>query len=390
MHEREVGPRGPPPLPSTQPRDPMITPPDDPSAREPGGETLRSARWALLLSVLVTTTGLATWSVRAATVRDRVPAVAPLPGLRADTLVPLDPGEPATAEEVGAEALEATRARVRDQRARTPAGDVDRWILSLSLHRRAEIAAMLRRKATYEPLILQTLARHEIPRDLIYLAMIESGYEPSATSPVGAAGVWQFMPRTARSFGLEVSSFVDERRDPIRSTDAAARYLAALHRDLGSWHLAAAAYNAGEGRLGRVLERITRREGGDDVLYWIIRPYLPRETREYVPKLLAAARIGNDPTGFGFASGEALPPLAFRELWTEGGVPLKEVARRTGTEPAAVQALNPHLVRGVTPPGRRWPVRIPLAEGDAGYAEEGPRAHAGPPSPRLPTALARP
>lgn len=178
--------------------------------------------------------------------------------------------------------------------------------------------------------------------------------------------------------------------DPVRSTDAAARYLAALHRDLGSWHLAAATYNAGQGRVGRVLERIAGRGRGDDVLYWMIRPYLPRETREYVPKLLAAARIGKDPEGFGFTPANATSPLAFREVWTEGGTTLAEVARRTGTAPAAVRALNPHLIREVTPPGRRWPVRIPVADGAPGYAGEGLRALAGQRPTDLPASARRP
>lgn len=177
-------------------------------------ETLRAAGWALLLFALVVTSGLATWSVRSAPGREPSLSFGSLPGLLADTLLPLQPNETPAANVSGALALAATLERVRGQRVPTPAGEVDRWILNLSLHHRTDVATMLRRKGAYEPLMREALSRHQVPMDLAFLAMIESGYEPSATSPVGAAGVWQFMPSTARSFGLEVSSFVDERRDP--------------------------------------------------------------------------------------------------------------------------------------------------------------------------------
>jgi membrane-bound lytic murein transglycosylase D len=212
----------------------------------------------------------------------------------------------------------------------------------------------------YRPLIQGALAEHQLPADLIYLALIESGYRNEATSRAGAAGMWQFMPATARSYGLEVSAYVDERRDPIRSTYAAARHLADLHREFGSWHTAAAAYNAGQGRVGGTLNRTVGRARGSDLLYWQGRSRLPRETRDHVPKLLAAARVAGDPIAYGLNPDTSAPPLRFREMRVPGGTALDTVAHRLGLMPSEVYRLNPHLVRKITPPGRRWPVRIPV------------------------------
>ena len=240
---------------------------------------------------------------------------------------------------------------------RTPAGDVDRWILRLMADQ--EMRRALEKMARYEPLIYHALAERGLPKDLLYLALIESGFSPRATSRVGAGGIWQFMPGTARDYGLEVSEYVDERRDPVRSTHAAVRHLEWLHRQFGSWHLAAAAYNAGDGRVGGVLRQLTGSRGGEEKLYWMIRPYLPPETQAYVPKLLAASRIARSPVQYGFADLAPAPPLSFREVSVPGGVDLAVVAEAAGVSPALVIELNPHLVRQMTPPGRRWPVRIP-------------------------------
>jgi type IV pilus assembly protein PilB len=176
--------------------------------------------------------------------------------------------------------------------------------------------------------------------------IVESQFRESATSHAGAAGMWQFMPGTGRLYGLEVSEYVDERRDPVRSTDAAVRHLGDLHRQFGSWHLALAAYNAGAGRVGRALRGSAGRRA-DEVLYWRIRPRLPGETRRYVPLYLAAAEIARDPEAFGLRPRRE-PPLAFAEAWVPGGVALDEVARRHGVPPATLRQLNPHLVRDDT------------------------------------------
>jgi soluble lytic murein transglycosylase-like protein len=242
---------------------------------------------------------------------------------------------------------------------RTPADEVDRWVVRLATDQRAATRTALERMAVYEPLIHQALRERGLPRDLIYLALIESHFLPTATSRAGAVGIWQFMPATARANGLEVSEYVDERRDPVRSTDAAARHLHWLHRQFGSWHLALAAYNAGDGRVGGVLRGAAGTWRGDDMLYWRARPLLPAETRAYVPKLLAASRIARAPEEHGFGDLAPGPALRFREVSVPGGVPLAEVAAAVAVPAEAVYALNPHLVRRTTPPGRRWPVRVP-------------------------------
>jgi hypothetical protein len=242
----------------------------------------------------------------------------------------------------------------------TPAADVDRWARRLSVEQLAETRASLERMGRYEPLIHHALRERGLPTDLLYVALIESGFSPRATSRAGAAGIWQFMPETARAHGLEISDFVDERRDPVRSTYAAVRHLEWLHRQFGSWHLAAAAYNAGGGRVDRRLREVLGARGGDETLYWRIRSVLPDETREYVPKLLAATRIARYPALHGVHDLTPRAPLRFRELTVGGGVPLAEVAARLGVGADELVELNPHLIRGATPPGRRWPVRVPV------------------------------
>jgi len=164
------------------------------------------------------------------------------------------------------------------------------------------------------------------------------------------------MAPTGRAYGLEVGAWVDERRDPVRSTYAAARHLRDLYREHGSWHLAAAAYNSWSDRVRRALRGDRAREDG---AFWRARGRLPAETRRYVPRVLAAARVGRDPGLYGIPVPDRVPPLRFREVRVPGGVPLAEVARRYGAGERDVLALNPHLVRAMTPPGRSWPVRLP-------------------------------
>jgi soluble lytic murein transglycosylase-like protein len=229
-----------------------------------------------------------------------------------------------------------------------PSGEVARWSVHLASNTESSEAA-LARYAAYRPLIQEALRKHGLPLDLAFVPWVESEWRNEATSHAGAAGIWQFMAGTARGYGLEVSVYVDERRDPVRATDAAARHLADLYRETGDWHAALASYNAGLGRA-----RHTRGA------FWRRRATLPRETRLYVPRVLAAARVGRAPVAWGLRT-PTVPPLRFRELWVPGGTPLDTVAARTGAEPGAVRGLNPHLIRGMTPPGRRWPVRVPAA-----------------------------
>jgi membrane-bound lytic murein transglycosylase D len=230
----------------------------------------------------------------------------------------------------------------------SPRDEVDRWTSILADD--PETAAALSRLRTYSRMIHEALSAHGVPADFAALPIIESSLLPQATSSAGAAGIWQLMPATARAYGLEVSAWVDERRDPVRSTQAAVRHLHDLHTELGSWHLAAAAYNCGSPRLRRVIGHAR-----SDLAYWTYRNRLPGETREYVPKLLAAVRIAQA-TG---ASNPG-PQLRFTEVTIPGGVALSSVASAYGVTEDTLSRLNPHLVRGATPPGRPWPVRLPV------------------------------
>jgi membrane-bound lytic murein transglycosylase D len=178
--------------------------------------------------------------------------------------------------------------------------NVDAWVKKFTTHR-GSYATYLRRMTKYDDMISTKLAEKNLPQGLKYLAMIESGFNPTAKSPVGARGLWQFMSPTAREYGLKVGRKVDERTNPSRSTDAALEYLSDLHDRFGSWYLAAAAYNTGQGRVARVLKQVTGKTKGTDADFYRIAHRLPKETRDYVPKLIAAARIGSNPERYGFA-----------------------------------------------------------------------------------------
>jgi membrane-bound lytic murein transglycosylase D len=241
---------------------------------------------------------------------------------------------------------------------------VERWIGRFLGEERASFEQFLVREGLYGGMVRQKLRSRGMPEQLLYLAMIESGFSASATSPVAAAGLWQFLGATARHYGLSVDGWVDERRDPVRATDAALDYLEELHEEFGSWYLAAAAYNAGPHRVAAALRRLGSQDmTGEDAetLYWRIIEDLPRETREYVPRILAAALLAEQAAHFGFDVEPDLPYL-FDQVLVPGGTPLTRVATALDVAPSLLRELNPHLIRGVTPPGRSFPVRVPLGE----------------------------
>lgn len=179
---------------------------------------------------------------------------------------------------------------------------VESWVRRFTGDQRRSFATYLERMTKYEPMITRKLEQQNMPRGLIYLAMIESGFNPTAKSRVAATGLWQFMTPTARQYGLKVSRRADERKNPERATEAALAYLSDLHKRFGSWYLAAAAYNTGQGRVARIMKQVTGRTTGTDADFYRIAPRLPQETRDYVPKLVAAARIGAEPEKYGFAT----------------------------------------------------------------------------------------
>jgi membrane-bound lytic murein transglycosylase D len=232
----------------------------------------------------------------------------------------------------------------------------------------------LRRAGRYRDMFEKVLARQELPRDLVFLAMIESGFENTARSRVGAGGIWQFMPSAARVYGLEVSYWMDARRDPERSAEAAARYLKDLYVRFGSWHLVFAAYNAG---YGAVLRAITNYNTND---YWELVKHesgLPWESSIYVPKIIAAAIVGRNQAAFGFADVTPEPGFAYEEIIAPAGTALSSVARAADAKPEAIEALNPQLVRSRTPPDRgATRVRVPAGSA-AACAAALDKSHAG-------------
>lgn len=236
---------------------------------------------------------------------------------------------------------------------------VERFVNLFSGEQSDRMALYLRRSGRYEGMIRGKLRERGMPEDLLYLSMIESGFNPNARSRVAAVGLWQFMSGTARDYGLRVDGYVDERRDPEKSTDAALRYLQDLHRQFGSWNLAAAAYNSGEVRVSRAMRSVTGRVKGEEADFWRIRRLLPSDTREYVPLIYAAALVGKDPGKYGLGDVERYLPVPTDTVQVPGGTDLEAVAGAIATTEEELRELNPHLLRGMTPPGTPYPVRIP-------------------------------
>ncbi|MEO5816196.1 MAG: lytic transglycosylase domain-containing protein [Gemmatimonadaceae bacterium] len=171
---------------------------------------------------------------------------------------------------------------------------IEKWVGRLTTTLKYDFANSMTRMDKYAGMITAKLDAKQMPRELIYLAMIESNFNPNARSKVGAVGMWQFMSATARQFGLTVKGRTDERKDPVDATDAALTYLSQLHDRFGSWYLAAAAYNSGAGTVSKALKKVTGKSQGTDEDFFRILSSLPRETQDYVPKLIASARVGNE------------------------------------------------------------------------------------------------
>lgn len=217
------------------------------------------------------------------------------------------------------------------------------------------------RADTYFPMIEQIFAEEGVPDELKYLALVESGLNPRARSWARAAGMWQFIAQTGGAYGLRVNTWVDERMDPEKATRAAARHLKDLYAMYGNnWHVALAGYNCSP----RCIKRAIAKAGGtmqNPPSYWDMYPYLPRETRGYVPQFIAFALIMSNPSAFGLPSGSSGPHYAYDLVPVEGMLSLADVAKMTGTDEATIKALNPELRRGTLPPSKSaYMLRIPL------------------------------
>jgi len=214
----------------------------------------------------------------------------------------------------------------------------------------------LKRSGRYIPLMRKIIAEYDLPSDLVYLPMIESGFNPKAYSYAHASGPWQFISSTGRKYGLHRSWWRDERRDFVKSTHAACKYLKYLYGLFDSWSLALAAYNGGEGRVGRQIKRQKTRD------FWKLR--LRKQTRNYVPLFMAATMIAKEPERFGFGGIEYDEPVEFDVVKTGKPLDLKTVARHLKVSADELKALNHELLRGVTPPGEDdYEFRVPAGYG---------------------------
>ena len=223
---------------------------------------------------------------------------------------------------------------------------VAQYLAMLQGRGRGMFTRWLARTSRYYPLLRPILRKHGLPEDLVTVALIESGLKYSALSPAKAVGPWQFIEPTGKAYGLKTDFWLDERRDFLKATEAAARYLKDLHDRFGDWYLAWAAYNTGETRVARALSRT----GASD--YWGIREssYLAAETKRYVPKIIAAALISKNPERYGFSSIPWQAPLVWEEVEVAGTVNLKAAARAVGAKIEVLQELNPELRYWCTPP----------------------------------------
>ena len=234
---------------------------------------------------------------------------------------------------------------------------VQYYIRWFSTEKRKVFGNWLKRSRKYVPMMRTVLREEGLPEDLVYLAMIESGFNPKAYSTAKASGPWQFISETGERYGLKVNYWVDERRDPEKSTVAATKYLKKLFNQFGCWYLAAAGYNAGERRIERAIEQ----QNTSDI--WELMKFntLPRETKEYIPRLIAAAIIAKDPEKFGFDAIDYDQPANFQFVTVPGGIRMNTVAQAASADPSTVKLLNPEILRGITPPNvESYSIKLPM------------------------------
>jgi membrane-bound lytic murein transglycosylase D len=277
---------------------------------------------------------------------------------------------------------ESSRAAMAPRRSAYPVAvnpQVQHFLDRFTGARREVVNLWVGRAGRYLGMIREVLKARGLPEELAYTAMIESGFNPVAVSRVGAKGMWQFMAGTARRYGLRVDQWIDERLDPEKSTIAAAAYLRDLYNMFGSWALAQAAYNAGEVKVSRAI----RATGSSD--FWTLAKtnHLRMETRDFVPAIHAATLIAQDPGRYGFEFSDT-GPLAVETVSVPASTDLRRLAPKIGITLDALRALNPVLVRSITPPGDAWQLKVPV-----GVRAEVMTALAPPAKPALPPKAAR-
>jgi membrane-bound lytic murein transglycosylase D len=233
---------------------------------------------------------------------------------------------------------------------------VERNITLFTERIKERFSLWLSRSGKYMEMMKEILKEENIPEEIVFIPLIESGFSPHACSTASAVGYWQFIASTARKYGLKINWWTDERRDPVKSTVAAANYFKDLYGMFGSWNLAMAAYNAGEGKILRAINKTN----SDD--YWLLldTKYIRNETKDYVPKFIAASLIANSPEEFGFEELEYHPPLNYDEVTVYSPVDIDVIADCAETRVEVIKELNPELRRWCTPPDiPAYTLRIP-------------------------------
>jgi len=239
--------------------------------------------------------------------------------------------------------------------------NVEQCILLFQTTIRDKFITWLSRSGKYTPFMRNLLKEQGLPEDLVYMALIESGFDPYAYSRSKAVGPWQFIYQTGLRYGLRVNWWVDERRDPEKSTIAAAKYLRDLYEMFACWYLAAAGYNAGEYKIIRGMKRFRTED------FWALTKhrYLKPETKNYVPLMIAAALVAKDPEKYGFTGIEYQEPLRYEKVRVPELTDLSYIAKACEISLEEIKDLNPELRRGVTPPNEpEYEVKIPFAKKD--------------------------
>lgn len=236
---------------------------------------------------------------------------------------------------------------------------VEQFLQLFQTTAKANFSIWLSRSERYVPFMKDLLKENGLPEDLVYLALIESGFNPHAYSKSKASGPWQFISPTGKRYGLKVNGWVDERRDPEKSTMAAAKYLKDLYDIFECWYLAAAGYNAGENKILNAMKRYKTEDFWELARY----RYLKQETRNYVPQMIAATLIAKDPEKYGFVGIEYQEPLRYERVIVPGVTDLRDIARACEITVEELKGLNPELSRWCTPPdSAEYEIKIPFGK----------------------------